>query len=127
MERSSLKELLNNLTLLRWVKKFSANNLLDDDDTATYNKRFRVTSKEDSVSILDTTNNKLLVTKAEYTGKEYVRFNLEQLNELIECVGKKGELIIPADSDMREMIAKVGNDIVVVCPLPQKDRKEKAK
>lgn len=122
MERSSLKELLNNLTLLRWVKKFSANNLLEDNEMAK--TRFNVVAKEDSVSILDTTATKLLVTKSEFVGKEYVRFNLEQLNDLIECVGKKGELIIPADSDMREMIAKVGNDIVVVCPLAQKDKKK---
>ena len=123
MDRKSLKELLNNLTLLKWVKKFSADNLLEDNKMAK--EKFKISSDNDSISILDSTATKLLVTKAEFEGEEYVRFNLEQLSDLIDVVGKKGELIIPSDSEMREMIAQVGNDIVVVCPLPQREKKKK--
>ena len=123
MERSSLKELLNDTILLKWVKKFSANNLLEDNKMAT--DKSKIATDSESISILDTTATKLLVTKSDFEGDEFVRFNLTQLNDLIECVGNKGELIIPANTEMREMIAKVGNDIIIVCPLPQKDKKSK--
>lgn len=120
IDRSVLRDLLNNITLLRWVKKFSATNLLEDNKMAK--EQFNISSSDESVSIMDKTATKLLITKAEFEGEEFVRFNLEQLSDLIDCVGKKGELIIP-NSKMREMIAQVGNDLVVVCPLPQKDKK----
>lgn len=123
MDRNIIKNLLNNVLLLRWVKKFTANNLLDDNDLAT--KKFNLSVDENSVSIMDKTATKLLVTKAEFEGEEYVRFNLAQLSELIDSVGKEGELIIPANSEMREMIAKIGSDVVVICPLPKKDNATK--
>ena len=122
MDRNTLKDLLNNILLLRWVRKFTANNLLDDNELAT--KKFNLSVNKDSVSIMDKTATKLLVTKSEFNGEEYVRYSLAQLNELIDSVGKEGELIIPANSEMREMIAKIGNDIVVVCPLPKSDKKK---
>jgi hypothetical protein len=118
--REWLKSLLNNLTLLRWVKKFSSDKLLEDNSLAK--DKFNISSAQDSVSILDTTATKLLVTNADFKGEEFVRFNMKQLTELIDVVGKEGELIIPAKSDMRELIAKIGKDIVVVCPLPNKDK-----
>jgi hypothetical protein len=120
--REWLKGLLNNLTLLRWVKKFSSDRLLEDNKMA--NEKFNISSNENSISILDTTSTKLLVTNSNFKGEEFVRFNMKQLSELIDVVGKDGELIIPSKSDMREMIAKVGNDMVIVCPLPQQDKKK---
>jgi len=123
MDTNKLKEILNNLTLLRWVRKFSADNLLEDNTMA--NEKFKIKTSEDSVSILDTTATKLLVTNAEFDGEEFVRFNLKQLNDLLETIGKDGELIIPKNSEMKEMIAQVGNNIAVVCPLPKKDTSKK--
>lgn len=120
METDKLKEILNNLTLLKWVKKFSADNLLDDNKLAK--DKFKIKASENSVSIMDTTATKLFVTKAEFEGEELVRFDLAQLGNLIEIVGTKGELIIPKNSTLNEMIAEVGSDIVVVCPLPRKDK-----
>ena len=121
MEKTeNIKKLLNNLTLLKFVKKFSADNLLENNSMAK--DKFNITSTDDSISILDTTATKLFVTNAEFKGEEYVRFNLKQLDELLQIVGKEGELIIPKKSEMREMIAKVGNDIAVVCPLAQQDK-----
>jgi len=121
IDKSILKEILNNVTLLRWIKKFSANNLLEDNKKA---ESFNITSSDNSVSVMDKTATKLLVTNSTFEGKELVRFNLAQLNELIECVGNKGELIIP-DTKNREMIAQVGTDLIVVCPLPVKDKASK--
>ena len=119
METNKLKELLNNVVLMKWVKKFSADNLLEDNSMAM--DKFKVVVGDDSISVLDTTATKLLITKATYDGEELVKFNLKQLSDLLEVVGKDGELIIPKNSEMNEMIAKVGNDLVVVCPLPNRD------
>ena len=120
METDKLKGILNNLILLKWVRKFSADNLLEDNTLAK--EKFNVESTDDSVSIMDTTATKLFVIKAKYTGEELVRFDLKQLGSLIEIVGIEGELLIPKDCEMNEMIAEVKDDIVVVCPLPKQDK-----
>ena len=120
METDKLKDILNNLVLLKWVKKFSADNLLEDNKLAK--DKFNIKAEENGVSIMDTTATKLFVTKAEFEGEELVRFDLAQLGNLIEIAGTKGELIIPKNSDLNEMIAEIGDDIVVVCPLPKKDK-----
>jgi len=122
METQQIKELLNNLNLLRFVKKFTADNLLEDNKLAK--EKFNIKTSENSISILDSTATKLLVTNAEFEGEIYTRFNLKQLAELLDTIGKDGELLIPKNSDLREMIAKVGNDIVVVSPLPKADKKK---
>lgn len=120
METDKLKSLLNNTLLLKWVKKYSADNLLDDNKMA--NEKFKISTNDDSVSILDSSATKLFVTNSKFNGEEYVRFNLKQLNELLDIAGKEGELIIPKDTENNEMIAKVGDDIAVVCPLPKQDK-----
>jgi len=123
METQQIKELLNNLNLLRFVKKFTADNLLEDNKLAK--EKFNIKTSENSISILDSTATKLLVTNAEFEGEIYTRFNLKQLAELLDTIGKDGELLIPKNSDLREMIAKVGNDVVVVSPLPKTDSTKK--
>lgn len=122
MDTNKLKEILNNLTLLRWVRKFTADNLLEDNKMA---KKFNIKASVDSINILDSTATKLLITRAEYDGEELVRFNLKQLNDLLDTIGNDGELIIPQKSEMNEMIAQVGSNIAVVCPLPKKDNSKK--
>lgn len=124
MDRTQIKSLLNNLTLLKWVKKFTCDNLLEDNKMAD---KFSVKAGKDSISIMDASATKLLVTNAEYEGKELVRFSLKQLNELLEVVGKEGEVIIPEKSQMNEMIAKIGTNIAVICPLVTKDKPKKEK
>jgi len=119
METQQIKELLNNLNLLRFVKKHSADNLLEDNKLAK--EKFNIKANDNSISILDSTATKLLVTNAEFGGEIYTRFNLKQLAELLDTIGKDGELLIPKNSDLREMIAKVGSDVVVVSPLPKTD------
>ena len=120
--REWLKGILNNLSVLRWVKKYSSDKLQEDNK---FSEKFNIKASDKSISILDTTSTKLLVTQAEFIGEEFVRFNMKQLTELIDVVGKEGELIIPAKSNMREMLARVGSDIIVVCPLPQSDKPKK--
>ena len=122
METDKLKQILNNLVLLKWVRKFSADNLLEDNKLAK--EKFNVEGCEDSVSIMDSSATKMLITDSKFKGEEIVRFDLNQLSKLIEIVGKEGKLIIPK-SDMKEMIALVKNDIIVICPLPTEDKPSK--
>ena len=115
-----IKNLLNNLILLKWVKKFSADNLLDDNKLAN---KFKIKCNEDSISVGDSTMTKLLVTQARFGGKEYVRYNVKQLKEALDLVGSEGELIISEDNN-KELFVQIKDTIVVVSPLPNADKKE---
>ena len=105
------------MVLLKWVKKYSADNLLDDNSLAT---KFGVKVNEDSISVGDDTLTKLLVTQARFSGKEFTRYNIKQLKDALEIVGAEGELIISADNN-NEMFIQVKDTIVVVSPLPKTD------
>ena len=113
-----IKNLLNNTILLKWVKKFSADNLLDDNKLAD---KFNIKCNEESISVGDSTLTKLLVTQARFGGKEYVRYNVKQLKEALDLVGSEGELIISEDNN-KELFVQVKDTIVVVSPLPQSDK-----
>ena len=115
-----IKNLLNNLILLKWVRKFSADNLLEDNKIAN---DFNIKCNEESISVGDGTLTKLLVTQARFDGKEYVRYNLKQLREALDLVGSEGELIISEENN-NELFLQVKDTIVVVSPLPKKDKKK---
>ena len=112
-----VKNLLNNNILLKWVKKFSADNLLEDNKLA---EKFGVRCNEESLSIGDSTMTKLFVSQARYGGKEFVRYNVKQLKEALDLVGSEGELIISEDNN-KELFIQVKDSIVVVSPLPKAD------
>ena len=115
-----VKNLLNNLTLLKWVRKFSADNLMEDNHLAD---KFKIKCNEESISVGDSTMTKLLVTQARFGGKEYVRYNVKQLKEALDLVGSEGELIISEENN-KELFIQVKDTIVVVSPLPKADKKE---
>ena len=115
-----LKSLLNNIILLKWVKKFSADNLLDNNELA---EGFNVKCNENSISLGDKSMTKLLVTQARFNGKEFVRFNVKQLKETLELVGGEGELIITQENN-KEMFIQVKDTLVIVSPLPNTDTKK---
>lgn len=119
--RSWLKNLLNNLVLLKWVRKYSADNLLEDNKLAD---KFGIKCNEESISVGDSTMTKLFVSQARYGGKEFVRYNIKQLKEAVDLVGAEGELIISEDNN-RELFIQVKDSVVVVSPLPKADTGEK--
>ncbi len=118
-DMSWLKSLLNNLPLLKWVRKFSADNLLEDNKKA---EEFGIRTNEDSISVTDSTMTKVLTTHCRFGGKEYSRFNMKQLAEVVELLGKEGELII-TEGKYREMVVQVGDTCILVCPLPKSDKR----
>ena len=119
-DRSWIKVILNNNILLRWVKKFSADNLQDDNSLAM---KFGVKVNEGSLSIGDSTLTKLLVTNARFGGNEYVRYNVKQLKEALDLVGSEGELIISKDNN-KELFIQVKDTIAIISPLPEVDKQD---
>jgi len=119
--KETMKNLLNNMILLKWVKKFSADNLLDDNTLAD---KFSVKCNEDSISVGDKTLTKLLITQARFNGKEFVRYNIKQLKDALDLVGDEGELIISEENN-KELFIQVKDTIVVVSPLPKTDTEKK--
>lgn len=117
-DTSWLKGLLNNMPLLKWVKKYSADNLLTDTKLAG---GYGIKSNEESVSISDSTMTKILTTDSRFSGKELVRFNMKQLAEVIHNICKEGELII-SDTKNKEMVVQSGSTTIVICPLPNDDK-----
>jgi len=115
-----VKNLLNNIVLLKWVRKFSADNLMDDNKKAG---QFGVKCNEESISVGDKNMLKMLVTQARYSGKEFVRYNIKQLKEALDLVGSEGELIISEDNN-KELFIQVKDSVVIVSPLPKSDKKE---
>lgn len=115
-----IKSLLNNITLIKWVKKFSADNLLEDNKLS---EKFGVACGEESISVGDNTLTKLLVTQAKYDGKEFSRYNVKQIKEAVDLLGSGGELIISEENN-RELFIQIGDTVVIVSPLPKTDGKE---
>ena len=118
MDRDKIKEILQNLVLLKWIRKFSADNLIDDEKMA---KKFGVKTCDDSICCMDTTATKVIFTKSNFEGEEIVRFSMRQLSSLIDSVGSSGELIIPK-SKLNEMVWIDGGNVAIVCPLPKSDK-----
>ena len=54
-------------------------------------------------------------------GKEYVRFNMKQIGEVVKLLGDEGELIISAENN-NEMFVEIKDSVIVVCPLGKSDR-----
>ena len=115
-----IKTLLNNMPLIKWVKKYSADNLNKDNALA---EKYGVKCNEQSISVGDTTMVKLLVTQARYGGKEFCRFNLKQIQEVVALLGCEGELIVSADNQ-HELFIQIKDTVIVVCPLPVTDSKK---
>jgi len=113
-----VKNLLNNLPLLKWVRKYSADNLFDDNTKA---EQFGVKCNEDSISVGDRDMMKMLITQSRYSGKEFVRYNIKQLKEALDLIGSDGELIISEENN-KELFIQVGDSVIVVSPLPKSDK-----
>jgi len=116
-----IKSLLNNLTLLKWVRKYTADSMLDDDKMAV---KYDLKTTDETICIPDITNTKLLSTHSRFDGKEYTRFNFKQIAEVIQIVGDSGECII-RESEDKEMIIQINDTAIILLPLPTADKSNK--
>lgn len=117
-----IKSLLNNLTLLKWVRKFTADSMLDE--TTEYSSRYGLKTTDETIGIPDKALTKVLFTHSRFSEDEYTRFNMKQIAEVIAVVGDSGECIVRNSKD-KEMIVQIKDTSVVILPLPRADKKEK--
>jgi hypothetical protein len=122
-----IKNLLNNIPLLRWVRKYSADGLQDE----TIAKNFDIEVIEDSVCIADTGLVKMFFSSARFNGKTYVSFDIKQIKEVLSLIDGEGRLIINESDDKRLCFIQAGNNVVLVAPTtsetPKKESKAKKK
>ncbi len=119
-----VKDLLNNMVLLKWVKKFSADGVQDDNKSA---EKLGITCAEGSISVMDISSIKMLVTQAEFKGEVHNKLSLNQLKEIIDCVGSDGNVIITKEKESPVFI-QTDNVVVVLAPkVTTGDEEEKEK
>jgi len=118
-----LKTLLNNHTLLRWVKKFSADGIQEELNGLA----FDIETDESSICVTDTSAIKMLFSSARFNGKSYISFDLKQIKETLAMVEGEGRLII---NDSKQLgYIQTGNDVIVIAPTSEEEvsKKEKVK
>lgn len=86
-----LRNLLNNIGLLKFVRRHSADNI---QENMKFAEKLGITVRDDSVAISDKSNIKMLVTNAIYSGKKHLIIDLGQLAEAIADMGAKGRLVV---------------------------------
>ncbi len=121
---SQIKSLLNNTSLIRFVRKYSADNLCADNETA---KGVGIAVTAESVTIGDTTMSKILVTQASYKGEEFQRYNLKQVKDCLEVIGgDKAEkaVLIVGNNKEKNLFVEVDDTVIAVMPVAKSDRKE---
>jgi len=117
---SWVKGLLNNLPLLKWVKKYSADRILPDNKIA---EGFGIRITPDSISIGDTGMAKMLVTGATFAGEEHTRFNAKHLFETLKEIGNEAVLIVTKGNDKTgaELVLQYNDSVVVLASMPKTD------
>lgn len=109
-----IRSILNNPSLLKWVKKFSANGLSEDEKVA---ENFDIKTDKSSIVISDAENIKMFFSNAYFSGKRYVTIDISQLKEAIGLMNGKGRLIISEHEDKRLCYLQTDENVVVIAPI----------
>jgi len=119
-DMSWLKGLLNNLPLLKWVKKYSADNLMADNKLA---EKWGIKCTDESVSIGDQGLVKMIVTNSRYEGESHATFNTKHIFEVLKEICKEGQLIISKgkEGESPEMFLQTENSVIVISSLGKGD------
>jgi len=118
-----IKKILNNSSLLRWVKKFSADGL-QEKSTA---ENFNVETDDSSISIADTGMVKMFFSSSRFSGKTYVSFDVKQIKEVLSLIEGDGRLIINESDDKRLCYIQSGDNVIVIAPTSEAEGKAKPK
>ena len=114
-----IKKILNNSSLLRWVKKFSADGLQEKCNAETFN----VETDDSSISIADTGMVKMFFSPSRFSGKTYVSFDVKQIKEVLSLIEGEGRLIINESDDKRLCYIQSGNNVIVIAPTSEAEGK----
>lgn len=120
-EMEFIKSLLNNNSLLKWVKKFSADGLQEKPN----GKNFSVKTSDDSICVADSSLTKMFFSSASFEGKIHVSFDLKQIREVLSLAEEKGRLIISGDNDKRLAYVQTENNVIVIAPMTEEELAEK--
>ena len=90
-----IKNLLNNIPLLKWVKKFSADGLQEE----IKGESFDVETCDNSVCVADTGVVKMFFSSSRFSGKTYVSFDIKHIKEVLSLIEGEGRLIINDSED----------------------------
>lgn len=116
-----IKKILNNFTLLKWVKKFSADGLQKDDNSEI----FEVETCEDSIALADTSMIKMFFSASRFDGKTYATFDIKQIKEVLALVEGDGKLIINEHDENRFCYIESEGNVVVIAPFSESEKKKK--
>ena len=121
-----LKNLLNNIPLIKWVKKFSADGLQKDD----LSESLFVEKDENTICVADSGLVKMFFSSARFSGKTYVSLDIKHIKEVLSLIDGDGRLIINDDEEKRMCYIQSENNVVVIAPTTEEQEakaKKKAK
>ena len=116
-----IKKILNNFSLLKWVKKFSADGLQEEDTSKT----FEVETCEDSISIADTSVIKMFFSASRFCGETYASFDIKQIKEVLSLIEGDGKLIINENDEKRFCYIESDGNVVVIAPYSESEKARK--
>lgn len=116
-----IKNILNNNSLLRWVKKFSADGLQEESKADS----FDVETDENTISISDVGMVKMFFSSSRFRGKTYISLDIKHIKEVLALVEGEGRLIINESDDKRLCYIQSGNNVVVIAPTSEAESQEK--
>ena len=122
LNHEQVKSLLANTQLLKFVRKFGCDNMLDNPIEMA-EKLGRETNPT-TIGMLDDTQVKGIFTDAKVKGKVYAKFNAEQLKHLIDIIGDEGKLVITEKKDNKESLLfgiTENKNVIVVAPMVDED------
>ena len=116
-----IKNILNNNSLLRWVKKFSADGLQEENKADS----FDVETDENTISISDVGLVKMFFSSSRFRGKTYISLDIKHIKEVLALIDGEGRLIINESDDKRLCYIQSGNNVVVIAPTSEADTQKK--
>ncbi len=116
-----IKNILNNSPLLRWVKKFSADGLQEEDKADS----FDVETDESTIAISDVGLVKMFFSSARFKGKTYISLDIKHIKEVLSLLDGEGRLIINESDGKRLCYIQSGNNVIVIAPTSEAESKKK--
>ena len=108
-----IRQILSNNSLLKWVKKFSAEGLVTDDKS----EMFEISKDENTISLSDTTGIKIFFSGSKFSGKAFMKISIKQIKEVLSLIDGEGELIVSNNKDKSLCYVESDNNVVVIAPL----------
>ena len=118
-----IKNILNNLPLLRWTKKFSADGLQEEDK----GDEFEIETDENSICISDVATIKMFFSSSRFKGKTYVSFDVKQIKEVLSLVDGEGRMILNESDDKRLCYIQSGSNVIVIAPTSESEKPKQKK